>query len=133
MADHKTCNRLRTSPTIPPPVSVQEDVQKCIRHLGDLESVWSGAERSKAILQDLLRRATEAADSSSFELFGGVAEQRDMLDPDFFVNFEVSGTKPCLAAVFLLTSMCPITRAHTTSSFDEQGSRVYGCLGWAGT
>ncbi|EKG22393.1 Transcription factor fungi [Macrophomina phaseolina MS6] len=81
---------LRTSPTIPPPASVQEDVQKCIGHLGELESVWSGAERSKAILQDLLRRATEAADSGSFELFGGVAEQRDMLDPDFFVNFEAA-------------------------------------------
>ncbi|KAF4536887.1 uncharacterized protein LTHEOB_11755 [Lasiodiplodia theobromae] len=78
---------LRTSPTIPPPVSVQEDVQRCIRHLGDLQRVWAGAERSKAILQDLLQRATEAAESS-FELFGGAAEQREILDPDFFVNFE---------------------------------------------
>lgn len=83
--------RLRTSPTIPPPASVQEDVQRCIRHLGDLQRVWAGAERSKAILQDLLQRATEAAESS-FELFGGAAEQREILDPDFFVNFEVSET-----------------------------------------
>lgn len=75
---------------MPPPASVQEDVQKCIRHLENLETVWSGAERSKVILQDLLRRATAAADSGFGELFGGVAEQRDMLDPDFYVNFEVS-------------------------------------------
>lgn len=102
-------------------------MQKCIGHLGELESVWSGAERSKAILQDLLRRATEAADSGSFELFGGVAEQRDMLDPDFFVNFEVSGRKPCLASALLLITIRPIGRAE----FPEL-KRVCGSPGWAG-
>lgn len=92
---HRTTNharadthRLYASPK-PPPSEIIQDVQACARQLGELENVWSGAARSKEILEQLLH-ATLYEPSADFgaDLFGADIDASFMAGFDSFMDFD---------------------------------------------
>ncbi|OAQ59150.2 fungal specific transcription factor domain-containing protein [Pochonia chlamydosporia 170] len=59
---------LRATAAIQPPPDIVEDVTSCVKLLTELETYWPPAQRSRAILQDLLCRTTDSsADRSIIE------------------------------------------------------------------
>lgn len=79
---------LRTSAN-PPAQDIIDDVQSCIRQLANLESMWSGAERSKLILQQLLSSACgDGSDTSlAAELFPDGMDMSFLLGSGTLMDF----------------------------------------------
>jgi hypothetical protein len=71
-----TINNSMRLPTTPPGIDIIPDVEKCVQFLNDFESRWSGARRSKAIVEQLLaeyrQKATTIDSQESRSLPAGI-------------------------------------------------------------
>lgn len=70
----------------PPPEDIVAEVEICIQRLSLLETVWSGARRSRTILQELLlvsRQGPQEADLAGF-----LDDGKGLLGSEFFLNYD---------------------------------------------
>ncbi|KAK5121035.1 hypothetical protein LTR85_005819 [Meristemomyces frigidus] len=73
----------------PPPADIVQDVRACAKQLGELHGIWSGAARSKEILEQLLNASLYWSATEPFpDLFGGDMNPSLMAGFDCFMDFD---------------------------------------------